>query len=227
MDEEKEDILQLIDKILVNGHVSNLEKFYLWEHLSELITASAEAEAPSLRLAPLKRVKSFLKTNPAYYTCRRRVMEIVRTMRSFLLNLENTPRIRTVVIIKGVLEQLLWYWQLEPEQEIKYASCSLEVRLLVQQTRRRLMRCRNAVVGFGIGSIALLDVDKILADHLYLRVQSGVSPIEVILFQVVVLLFCISSLFLVLSIYYFATYILYALYVLTQFQPPTRGAGAG
>jgi hypothetical protein len=102
MDEEKEDILQLIDKILVNGHVSNLEKFYLWEHLSELITASAEAEAPSLRLAPLKRAKSFLKTNPAYYTCRRRVMEIVRTMRSFLLNLENTPRIRTVVIIKGV-----------------------------------------------------------------------------------------------------------------------------
>jgi len=99
MDEEKEDILQLIDKILVNGHVSNLEKFYLWEHLSELITASAEAEAPSLRLAPLKRAKSFLKTNPAYYTCRRRVMEIVRTMRSFLLNLENTPRIRTVVII--------------------------------------------------------------------------------------------------------------------------------
>ena len=88
---EEEDILKLIDKILVNGHISDIEKFYLWEHLSEFAAASAEAETPSLRLSPLKRVKSFLKTNPAYYTCRRRVMEIVRTMRSFLLNLENTP----------------------------------------------------------------------------------------------------------------------------------------
>ena len=226
MHDEGTDFLKLVEEILEHSCISSLERLYLLENLSELAAAPAEAEAemPSPWLAPLKRVKSFLKTNPAYYTCRRMVMEIVRTVRSF--DLENI--LRTVVVIKKALEQLLWYcWELEPEQEIKHASCSLEVRLLVQQTRRRLMRCRNAVVGFGIGSIALLDVDKILVDHLYLRVQSGVSPIEVILFQVVVLLFCISSLFLVLSIYYFAMYILYALYVLTQFQPPNRGAGAG
>lgn len=225
---DEESFLKTVDKVLADDRLSTFQKFRLWEDLSELTAALVETEVLFPQLSLIERIKSILTTSPAYYICRRRIMETVWMARSFLSNLENVENVRkTGLVVRETLEQLLWYWQLEPEQEIGRASYSLEVRLLVRQTRRRLMRYRDAVIGFSVGSITLLAADKLLVDHLYLRVQSGVSPIEVILFHIGIFAFGLSSLFLALGLYYFAMYVLHVFHMLAQFQPPTRGAGTG
>ncbi|MCX7855134.1 MAG: hypothetical protein N2556_04010 [Anaerolineae bacterium] len=220
LDEER--FLKTVDRILSDDRLSNFQRWRILEDLSKLAAAPVETNASPSQLSLVKRKKSILIAISAYYNWWRRIKDAVRWMYVFLSNLENLPRTRSV---KEVFEQLLWYWQLEPEQEIRHASYTLEVRLLVQQTRHRLMRYRDAVIGFTVGSVALLMVDKPLVEYVYLRVQSGVSPLEVILFHIGIFVFVVSLLSLALGFYYYALYVLHALHMLTQFRPPNQRAG--
>lgn len=223
---DEENFFETLEAILADDRIPAFQRLHLWEDLRRLEAAwvgmKVETNAPSSRLSLVGRIKSILTANPAYYSFRRGAREAVHKMRIFRSNLGD---MRSARLARGVFEQLLWYWQLEPEKEINNAPCTLEMRLFVQQTRRRLMRYKDAVIGFTVGSVALLVADKPLVEYVYLRVQSGVSPLEVILFHLGVFLFSVSSLFLALGLYYYALYILHALHMLTQFQPPDRGAG--
>lgn len=207
--------LRYIENSLRSDALSNLQKFYLWQDLSNLVAAEVEA-ARMLAVQPflLRRLKCFLKVELAYYAYRRRVREKIKIKE---IHPMRYPFLKCGIPIdfSAILRPLNQKRQFGPRQKPKRSSHNPETRLLVKQVHRRLVRYRNAYFKIYFISCVLFVINSLLAD----------LPIEVSLPAGYVVL-CSFAICLILCLYHFAMYVFLFVrmisYTLRPLQPYER-----
>jgi|GEM_PF-3475604 len=225
----EENISKYIDEqlALANKHLSNLQNLSLQEDICQLAAKSNKAiKALPVKPPYLRRTMAFLIAKMAnylylYHLYQRRIKEIIHI--GVLSHFSDEVIYRITLAIRRLFDRLCWYLRLNPEQEIRRGSYTLETRISVHQAWRRITVYKYIAIVYPLASLFHILIAHAIFDSLVTHTQYRVSSLEIALFYLGSYFFLHSSLSLVLSILSVGMFTFDLIFILAQFRPPNHG----
>ncbi len=225
----EENISKYIDEqlALANKHLSNLQNLSLQEDICQLAAKSNKAiKALPVKPPYLRRTMAFLIAKMAnylylYHLYQRRIKEVIHI--GVLSYFSDEVIYRITLAIRRLFDRLCWYLRLNPEQEIRQGSYTLETRISVHQACRRINIYKYTTVLFPSASLLYSMIAYAVFDFLQIYTRYRVSSLEIALLYLGFLFLGYSFLGLVLSILSVGMFAFDLIFVLAQFRPPNHG----